>query len=131
MINRRDMLAISASAQLLFASPAFAGDPTWEKVSGNEEYGAAHFIDTASISRNGDVVTYNEKAEFANSPDNWKQVEATSMVNCRSHKWHTVRLKITTNDGDVRAAENPDKNDWNDTKPGTVAADVQEFVCSR
>jgi len=128
-IVKPGLIAALMAAQLGLAQPAFAGDDRWVKVSSSDDGTSEHWVDSKSINRKGDVVSYIERAKINDDETGWDTVVASSQINCETSQVHPVQLKITFTSGKTETVDNPDPEDWNDIPAGSVGSDIRDFVC--
>ena len=128
-ILQASVITALAAAQLLLAQPAIAGDDRWVRVSASEDGTGEHWVDTKSISRKGDVVSYIERAKINDEESGWDTVIAAAQINCETSQIHPVQLKITYTSGKTETVDNPDPEDWNEIPSGSVGSDIRDFVC--
>lgn len=126
---KASVIAAIAAAQLGLAQPAFAGDDRWVKVTSSDDGTSEHWIDTQSINRKGDIVSYTERAKINDDETGWDTVIAASQINCENSQVHPVQLKITYTSGKIETVDNPDPEDWNEIPAGSVGSDIRDFVC--
>ena len=117
------------AAQMGLAQPAFAGDDRWVRISAADDGTSEHWIDNKSINRKDEVVSYIERAKINDDESGWDTVVASSQINCETNQIHPVQLKITFTNGKTETVDNPDPEDWNEIKPGSVGSDIRDFVC--
>lgn len=124
------LIAALALTQFGVVQPAMAGDEdNWVKVSSSDDGASEHWVDIRSISRKGDVVSYTERASINDDESDWDTVIAKSQINCGTDQIHPVQLKITYTSGKNETVDNPDPDDWNEIKEGSVGSDLRDFVC--
>lgn len=128
-IVKSSLIAALIVAQMGLAQPAFAGDDRWVKVSSSDDGASEHWVDSQSINRKGEVVSYIERAKINDDDSGWDTVVASSQINCDTSQIHPVQLKITFTSGKTETVDNPDPEDWNEIQPGSVGSDIRDFVC--
>lgn len=128
-IVKPGLIAALMAAQLGVVQPAFAGDDRWVKVSSSDDGASEHWVDSTSINRKDEVVSYIERAKINDDESGWDTVVASSQINCDTSQIHPVQLKITFTNGKTETVDNPDPEDWSEIKPGSVGSDIRDFVC--
>jgi hypothetical protein len=128
-IVKSSAIAVLMAAQMGLVQPASAGDDRWVKVSSSDDGTSEHWVDSKSITRKDEVVTYIERAKINDDESGWDTVVASSQINCETSQIHPVQLKITYTSGKTETVDNPDPEDWNEIQPGSVGSDIRDFVC--
>ncbi|WP_309622856.1 surface-adhesin E family protein [Novosphingobium sp.] len=123
------ILAAAAVLQLCLAQPALADEPNWVRVTNSDNGESEHWIDSTSLKRKGDLVSYRERAEINDSDTDWASVIAFSQINCKTSMVHPVQLNITYTNGKSETVDNPDPEDWNAIEPDSVGSDIRDYVC--
>jgi hypothetical protein len=127
----RIMNFLTAAAVLTFGltGPALADGPEWVRVTSSDNGESEHWIDSTSLQRKGDVVSYRERAEINDSDTDWESVIALSQINCTTNLVHPVQLIVTYTNGKTETVDNPDPSDWNEIQPDSVGSDIRDYVC--
>ncbi|WP_309751631.1 surface-adhesin E family protein [Novosphingobium sp.] len=123
------ILAAAAVLQLGLAQPALADEPNWVRVTNSDNGESEHWIDSTSLKRKGDLVSYRERAEINDSDTDWASVIAFSQIDCKTSMVHPVQLNITYTNGKSETVDNPDPSDWNEIQPDSVGSDIRDYVC--
>lgn len=125
-----------ATGLVMACGPAGAAE-NWVRVGGDDE--ADHFVDDASLSRNGEVVRATKRAVYrAPQPIGGTAgmpliMESMGVVedDCtrRQHRVISIRLigeeqKVIWSSGDMKRV-------WESIEPGSPGSATLEFVCAR
>lgn len=130
MPSSRMKLAGAAGLAIL-AATAQAQEPNWLAVSNstNGSLSVEFFIDAGSLRRQGTMVEFIERAEFANHRLGWKQVISQTQIECRLNRSRTVRMRITKVDGTVEVLDQRKVAKWSAIAKESNGAFARDFVC--
>ena len=117
---------------LLIAIPLLAHAANWTLVSLSTE-GDKYFIDTQSITRSGDSVTFWVKKNYA-SRDKYGDLSAkvNETVNCRTRESNSRYMMFfddLDNHGKQTSSFSPKDKAWEPIPPESVSESQLKFVC--
>ena len=128
MLARYARLALGTLA-LFAAVPALAQDANWVEVTESANGSQKEAVDTTTLIRKGDVVTYWNRTEYVNHAKGWKKALAEIEVNCKTRMERPLTVTLFFTDG--RSFDIPGDGEWNKVESGTISADLTDFVCNR
>ena len=129
----RKMLQLGAPlAVLAIIAPPLKAQPAeasanWKQVAVDADEGETEFIETTTIRRNGGIVTFWQKTEFARDPQGWKTSYLLLDFNCTARTMRMMDLIVVYTDGRKEAEGGLDK--WFPMPPDSLAAKIYPHVC--
>jgi hypothetical protein len=113
--------------------PIFSYANRWVEVTSSSD--ARYYVDTQSIQKSGNSVTFWEKSN-KNKRDEFGDLsaKANSVINCRTRETKILYLMTYDdfdNNGKLTASISPTKAEWKPIAPETISEFIMKFVCSR
>lgn len=129
------MAGLGFAAMTLASSVALAAEWVSVGVEGDVE----HFVDAASLARNGDVVrlskrsVYREPAPMGDTPGLPLVRETAGVIedDCRRGQHRAVSLQVIGVEGQVLWSSGEMKRVWESIEPGSGGRATLDFACSR
>ena len=115
--------------------PYLASASNWVLVTKNKT-GKAYFIDTQSIKKSGDSVTFWDKVNNA-SRDEFGDFSAKNNVaiNCNTKElsfiYHATYDEIDTRGKQTSSFSAPDSKTWQPIEPDSTNESLMKFVCKK
>ena len=113
--------------------PLFSHASRWVEVDGSDE--ARFYVDTQTIQKSGNSVTYWEKNNYFKRDefgDLSRKINAT--INCRTKERKLLYLMTYDdfdNGGKLTSSITPPKQDWKPIAPETVAESIMKYLCRK
>ncbi len=135
MKRKLGMAGLGLAVAMLASPVAIAADWVSVGVDGDVE----HFVDTASLARNGDVVrlskrsVYREPAPMGDTPGLPLVREAVGVIedDCQRVQHRAVSLDLIGTEGQVLWSSGEMKRVWESIQPGSGGRATLDFACSR
>lgn len=120
-------LAVLAFMALPLKAQPVETTANWKVVAVEEEAGETEYIETSTIRRNGGIVTFWQKTEFARDPQGWKTSYLLLDFNCPARTMRMMDLVVVYTDGRKEAEGGLDK--WLPIPPSSLGAKIYPHVC--
>jgi hypothetical protein len=136
-MRQKSCMAGLLMVAMTLASSIGAAAPEW--VSVGVEGGLEHFVDTSTLTRNGDVVrvlkrsVYLEPIPLGDTPGLPLVSEAVGVIedDCRRIQHRAVSLELIGVQGEVLWSSGEMKRVWESIEPGSRGRATLDFACAR